>query len=193
MRRNKIFRLFFFIAIGILPFIVFSNEPSDRQIEGYQELLVLWKVDPTWPGLEKLIVKAEEIIGIRPPSISPDDIKISDDLYFQALAIINSLADVDVPKLKEAKRLLEEAIRLNRNNEKAKKLLEEVILKIPPDITIVLPSYLQSEYDKAYDEFVDGNIFLSYEIIKKYETDELMMGYVKFRKLRKLVYIELKL
>lgn len=107
--------------------------------------------------------------------------------------MLNSLTRIDIPKLKEAKSLLENAIKFDPNNEDAKDLLEDVISKIPPDITIVLPSFLKSEYDKAHREFFSGNIFLSYEIIRKYETDELMMGYVDFRKLRELVYKELKL
>ncbi|MBB6480314.1 hypothetical protein [Spirochaeta isovalerica] len=181
------------LLLSLFTFPVISAEPTERQLEGYHELLVLFKIDPAWPGLEDLIHQAEVIIGIAPEEISPENAAKCKELYDEASIILNTLKDEDIITYKSALNLLNEAIKLNPTNKEAKELREEILQKIPSDNDIIISQNLLAEYKKAENEYLTGNIYICLQIIQKYETDETMMSYAPFRKLRQLVYRELGL
>ena len=122
--------------------------------EAYMELKNLEAFAPDYPGLDVAIEEAEYATGIRVRPPDPAKSLRSQELYQQALTIVNSNVRVEFPL---AQALLDEAFSLNPDNRDIILLKESVALSVGGTTTTILSSVDQQKYGEAVGEFNNGN------------------------------------
>lgn len=126
-----------------------------KQQTAYSELLDLYEINPKYPGLSNTIYSIEIALGIRIPPPDPTLKKKSLKLTQEARKTINETRDEIA--LSGALQKLDEAIKLDADNEEAMILKDRVQTIIGGKAVTVLSAESEALYQKAVLELQKGN------------------------------------
>jgi len=130
-----------------------SNYKTRKQ-ESYTELLDLYQMNPSYPGIKTLLYDVEVYLGIRIPPPDPASIRRSDQLTASAKKIYDSNAR---SQFDQAKLQLEEALKLNPDNQTAILLIDRIATALGGSGTAVLSGADEQKYQQAVQELQKGN------------------------------------
>lgn len=125
-----------------------------RKQESYTELLDLYQMNPSYPGIKTLLYDVEIYLGIRIPPPDPAAIRRSDQLTASAKKIYDSSAR---SQFDQARLQLEEAIKLNPDNQSAILLIDRIATASGGSGTAVLSGADEQKYQQAVQELQKGN------------------------------------
>ncbi|MBP3708995.1 MAG: hypothetical protein J6I73_01090 [Treponema sp.] len=137
-----------------------------REQQSYTDLLDLYEINPSYPGLSQLIYNVEIDLGIRQKPQDRTAITRSENLTSQARGIVNS-AGRDEVRLQSALSLLDEAISLNPNNDEALLLKDRIQILIGGRAVIVLSSEDEAKYQSAIVEMQNNNIITANALVEQ--------------------------
>ncbi|HRS04767.1 MAG TPA: hypothetical protein P5336_10395, partial [Treponema sp.] len=152
--------------------------------EGYAELQDLYTINPGYPGLKSIIEKAEIQLGLRLP---PPDLKAiarSNELVAAAKRIIDANTRSQFPV---ALAQLNEALKLNPNNEQAISLKDRIQTDVGGQATAVLSSAAEREYQRAVQELQNGNTIVALAIVEQLLQDPKNKNSTKLVELQKRI------
>jgi hypothetical protein len=137
----------------------------ETQQQAYADLLDLYEINPSYPGLRNLIVQVEIDIGIRPKPIDQAALNRSRSLTSQALSLLDRSGQNEVA-LRQALALVDEAIMLNPNNNDAIILKDRTLSRLGGQTVTVLSGADESEYQRAVREISRGNAIEAKAIVE---------------------------
>jgi hypothetical protein len=130
-----------------------ENYRTERQT-AYGDLLDLYEINPSFPGLKRLVDEVEIYLGVRIPPPDPADVRRSAELARSAQRIY----DANTRSMFEvALGQLDEAIKLNPDNQQAIALKDRVQTAIGGQSIAVLPYEEERLYTQAVQELQKGN------------------------------------
>lgn len=138
---------------------------SKRQ-QAYTDLLDLYEINPSYPGLKQLIYDVEIEIGVRQKPVDNSALVKSKSLSDQAQKIYAS-AGRNEEKLRSALTLLDQAIELNPNNDAAMLLKDRIQTSIGGKAAVVLSSADEAMYQKAIQELQKNNIITANALVEQ--------------------------
>jgi len=130
-----------------------SNYKTAQQ-ESYSDLLDLYAMNPSYPGIKNLLYEVEVYLGIRIPPPDPAAIKRSDQLTAQAKKIYDANAR---SQFDQALLQLDQAIKLNPENQGAIILKDRIATSIGGGAQVVLSGEDEAKYQQAVQELQKGN------------------------------------
>jgi len=130
----------------------------------YSELLDLYEIDPDFPGLKKLVDEVEIYLGIKIPPPDPASIARSNELTRSARRIYdaNSRSVFQV-----ALSQLDEAIRLNPDNQDAIALKDRMQTAVGGQAVSVLSAEDEARYQQAVRELQRGSKITAAAIVEQ--------------------------
>jgi hypothetical protein len=146
---------------------------SAKQQQAYIDLLDLYEINPSYPGLKEFIYKVEIALGIRIPP--PNRVAIANSLRLTSEA--QSLYDknrTDEIVLNQALVKLDEAIKLDGDNEKAAILKDRINTALGGQAIVVLPAAQQAIYQQAIQALQKGNLIEAAAFVAKLWEDPNM-------------------
>ncbi len=138
---------------------------SQRQV-AYTSLLDLYEINPEYPGLKQLIYNIEIEIGVRQKPADKTEIHHSDILTGEAQRIVEE-AGRDEIKLRLALSKVDEAIKLNPDNDDAMLLKDRIQMTIGGTAAVVLTSEDEQKYQQAIQELQKNNIIGANAIVEQ--------------------------
>jgi len=152
--------------------------------EGYAELQDLYTINPAYPGLKAIIEKVEIQLGLRLPPPDPKAIARSNELVAAAKRIIDANTRSQFPV---ALAQLNEALKLNPNNEQAVALKDRIQTDVGGQATVVLSSAAEREYQRAVQELQKGNTIVALAIVEQLLQDPKNKNSTKLVELQKRI------
>ncbi|AEJ19201.1 hypothetical protein [Gracilinema caldarium] len=152
--------------------------------EGYAELQDLYTINPNYPGLKAIIERAEIQLGLRLPPPDPRAIARSNELVAAAKRIIDTNTRSQFPV---ALAQLNEALKLNPNNEQAVALKDRIQTDVGGQATVVLSSAAEREYQRAVQELQNGNTIVALAIVEQLLQDPKNKNSTKLVELQKRI------
>ena len=141
------------------------KNPAKRQ-QAYTDLLDLYEINPSYPGLKQLIYDVEIEIGVRQKPVDNSALVMSKSLSDQAQKIYAS-AGRNEERLRSALSLLDQAIELNPNNDAAMLLKDRIQTTIGGKAAVVLSSADEAMYQKAIQELQKNNIVTANALVEQ--------------------------
>jgi outer membrane protein assembly factor BamD (BamD/ComL family) len=138
----------------------------DTRQRAYADLLDLYEINPSYPGLRNLITQVEIEIGIRARPIDQTALANSRTLTTQAQNLVKSGAQNEVA-LRQALSLVDQAIELNPNNSEAVILKDRILSMLGGQAVTVLSGADESAYQRAIQELQRGNILEAKAIVEQ--------------------------
>jgi hypothetical protein len=141
------------------------KDPSKQQAV-YTEILDLYEINPSYPGLKDFIYNVEIELGIR---VRPPDrtaINKSNSLTKQAEQVFNSGRRNEI-SLNSALQLVNQALEANPDNTDAQILKDRISTALGGTGTAVLPAVAEKKYQQAVQELQKGNILEAYTIVSE--------------------------
>lgn len=139
-----------------LRMVNYANNDSVAR-EAYSDLQDLHEISPDYPGLSDLLYKAELSLGIRAKPIDNSSKIEAQNTALQAQAKLKE-AGRDSVQLAEAKRLANQALALNPDNDIAISVLDEIALRTGSDAAVVLSASDEALYQQAVTQLQSGNV-----------------------------------
>ncbi len=143
------FKLFFSQKVEYIR----ANYRTERQT-AYGDLLDLYEIDPNYPGLKRLLDEVEIYLGVKIPPPDPAAVQRSTELTRSARRIFDantrSMFQVALDQL-------DEAIRLNPDNQQAVALIDRVRTSMGGQSVAVLSAADEAKYQTAVQELQKGN------------------------------------
>ena len=136
--------------------------------EGYAELQDLYTINPSYPGIKTIIEKAEIQLGLRLPPPDPKAIARANELISAAKRIIDANIRSQFPV---ALAQLNEALKLNPNNEQAISLKDRIQTDVGGQATDILSNAAEREYQRAVQELQNGNTIVALSIVQQLLQD----------------------
>jgi hypothetical protein len=133
-------------------------------MEAYADILNLAEINPGYPNMRAIITQAEIDIGIRPPPPNPADITRSRELTASANRILESN---QTAQYAVARAQLDEAIRLNPQNQEAPRVRDRLISRTNVPGNIVLSSQDEADYQRALQELQSGNNLVAFALVER--------------------------
>jgi len=135
-----------------------------RSMEAFADLLNLAEINPRYPNMRAIVNQAEIDIGVRPPPPNPADVAESRDLTAAARRIIDSNNTAQYPI---AMTQLNRAISLNRENQDAPRLRDQLNTRMnnPGGVTLTLED--EASYQRALRELQAGNNLVAYALVER--------------------------
>ena len=152
--------------------------------EGYAELQDLYTINPRYPGLKTIIERAEIQLGLRIPPPDPKAIARSNELVAAAKRIIDANTRSQFPV---ALAQLNEALKLNPNNEQAVALKDRIQTDVGGQATVILSSAAEREYQRAVQELQNGNTIVALAIVEQLLQDPKNKNSTKLVELQKRI------
>lgn len=129
----------------------------ETQTEGYNALVNYYSLDPNYKGLKDTINNIEIELGMKAKPVDNSARARSTRLTQDAQTQYNRAGN-DQNRLNQALRTVNEAIRLNPNNQDAIRLKDRISTKLGGTTTIVLSSQDQALLTRAKNEYQAGRI-----------------------------------
>ena len=130
-----------------------ASYKTDKQ-NSYSDLLDLYQLNPAYPGIKKLVDEVEIYLGIQIPPPDPKSLARSTELTKSAQKIYDANTR---SQFQVALDQLEEAIKLNPNNQTAIALKDRVQTASGGQSVAVLSADDESKYQQAVAELQKGN------------------------------------
>ncbi|OJF77087.1 MAG: hypothetical protein BKP49_02810 [Treponema sp. CETP13] len=142
---------------------------NDRQ-QSYIDLLDLYEINPSYPGLKEDIYNAEITLGIR--VLPPDRTAInkSKNLTKEAETLYNNNRNDEIV-LNQALAKLNEAIELDGDNNDAIILKDRINTALGGQAVAVLPAAQQVIYQQAIQELQKGNVLQAAALVTELWND----------------------
>lgn len=160
-----------------------TNYRSERQT-AYSELLDLYQINPSYPGLSALVTQVEIFLGIRIPPPDPAALARSRELTSQAQRIFDgqnrSLFEVALQQL-------DEAIKLNPDNQVAVNLKDRVQTSIGGQSVAVLSAEDEQRYQQAVQELQRGNTINAAALVQQLMQNPKSRNSAKIQDLKKRI------
>ena len=145
------------------------NKP-DKKFDAYNELSILYEMNPTFPGLEKMLYNMKIDLGLVPKPVDRTNINKSVKLTKDATNVFNR-AGKDEFALKEALKLVNQALEIYPENEEAMILKDRIQISIGGKAVVVLSSEDEYKYQEAVQKMnindTTGAIAIVNELLKK--------------------------
>ncbi len=151
---------------------------------GYSDIADLYTINPNYPGLKAIYEQAQITLGLRLPPTDPKKIADSDNLYRAALKIVQANTRSQFPVALEQ---LNMAIQLNPNNDQAISLKDRIQTDVGGQVAAVLSSYAEEQYQRAVQEFQNGNIITASAIVDQLLQDPKNQRSTKIVELQKRI------
>ena len=137
---------------------------KSKQQTVYAELLDLYEINPSYPGLKDFIYNVEIALGIRvkPPDTSA--LRKSNQLTAQAQKVFDADSRNEI-SLNSALQLVNQALEANPDNTEAQILKDRISTSLGGTGTAVLPASAEKQYQQAVQELQKGNILQAYAIV----------------------------
>lgn len=142
---------------------------KSRPQEAYSELQDLAELNPRYPGLRAIIEKAEIDLGLRLPPPDPKALARSAELSRAARRIVDANLRGQFPVALEQ---LNEALKLDPNNEAAVSLKDRIQTDLGGQATVVLSSASERDYQRAVQELQKGNTIVALAIVEQLLQDD---------------------
>jgi hypothetical protein len=139
---------------------------TGKQQSSYTDLLDLYAIDPSYPGLRQLIYNVEIELGIRQKPVDRTALNKSVILTSEAQHIVDK-AGRDEVKLQSALAKIDEAIRLNPDNDDAMLLKDRIQMSIGGKAAVVLSSEDEAKYQLAITELQNNNIVTANSLVEQ--------------------------
>ncbi|MDX9800577.1 MAG: hypothetical protein RBT69_04485 [Spirochaetia bacterium] len=152
--------------------------------ESYIMLKDLQVINPSWPGINQTIYRAEIKLGIRTPPPDQAKIREAETLYQRAYSIVLSNVRSNYPTALE---YLNRAFELNPDSAKITSLKDRVQSEMGGTTLVVLSSYAQQQYRLAEQEFINGNYYASLAIVEKLLQDNKNRNYSPLIELKRRI------
>lgn len=136
--------------------------------EAFSDLQDLAEINPRFPGIQAAIVRAEIQLGLRLPPPDPRSLARSNELVLAARRIVDSNIRSQFPVALEQ---LNEALKLNPNNEQAVTLKDRIQTDVGGQAAVVLSSAAEREYQRAVQELQRGNTIVALAIVEQLLQD----------------------
>lgn len=136
--------------------------------EAYSDLQDLAEINPRYPGIQAAIERAEIQLGLRLPPPDPAALRRSNELVRSASRIVDENIRAQFPAALEQ---LNEALRLNPNNEQAGLLKDKIQTDVGGQASVVLSSAAEREYQRAVQEYQQGNTIVALSIVEQLLQD----------------------
>lgn len=130
---------------------------SATQIEGYNELMTYYNLDPNYKGLKDTVYNIEIQLGLRERPIDNSAIARARRLTEEARSLYNSAGN-DSDKLNRALDRVKQALALNPNYTTAEQLKDRIETKLGGSAVIVLSSADNALLTRAKNEYQAGRI-----------------------------------
>jgi tetratricopeptide (TPR) repeat protein len=128
----------------------------------------LSEINPRYPGLQTAIAKAEIDLGLRLPPPDTRALQRSTELAASAKRIVDANIRSQFPVALEQ---LNEALKLNPNNEQAVTLKDRIQTDVGGQASVVLTSASEREYQRAVQELQRGNTIVALAIVEQLLQD----------------------
>ena len=139
---------------------------AGKQQSSYTDLLDLYEINPSYPGLKQLIYNVEIDLGIRQKPVDRTALVRSKSLTAEARRIVEA-AGRDEVKLQAALTQVDEAIRLNPDNDEAMLLKDRIQTSIGGKAAVVLSSEDEAKYQQAITEMQNNNIVTANALVEQ--------------------------
>ena len=137
---------------------------KSKQQTVYAELLDLYEINPSYPGLKDFIYNVEIALGIRvkPPDTSA--LRRSTQLTAEAKKVYEADSRNEI-SLNSALQLINQALEANPDNTEAQILKDRISTSLGGTGTAVLPANAEKLYQQAVQELQKGNTLQAYAIV----------------------------
>lgn len=132
--------------------------------QGYSNLLDYYAINPNYKGLKDIIYQVEIDIGIRQKPIDNSSKNKAKDLFFNAKKQFQN-ANENLEKLQNALELVDESLLLNPNDENAKILKDNIIIKMGGTASSSLSIDDERLYNQAIRYLQNNNIIGANQIL----------------------------
>ena len=139
---------------------------AGKQQSAYTDLLDLYEINPSYPGLRQLIYDVEIEIGVRQKPVDRSSLVKSKQLTAEAQKIV-SAAGRDEIKLRQALSRVDEAIRLNPDNDEAMLLKDRIQTSIGGKAAVVLSSEDEAKYQLAVQNLQNNDIVTANALVEQ--------------------------
>lgn len=138
----------------------------DTRRSTYTDLLDLYAIDPSYPGLKQLIYDVEIEIGIRAKPVKRTEVDRSGELVVQARSLFKSAGRGDTDTLRRAMAIIDRAIQMNAENGDALLLKDEISMRLGGNATVVLSSKDLELYNRAVQALNENNILAANDMVE---------------------------
>jgi len=135
-----------------------------RRMEAFADLLNLAEINPRYPNMRAIITQAEIDMQLRPPPPNPADIAQSRELTASAQRILDNN---QTTQFNAAIQQLDQAIRLNPENQDAPRLRDQIVARSNVPSNTVLSREDEAEYQRALRETDARNHFVALAIVEQ--------------------------
>ncbi|MCK9171387.1 MAG: hypothetical protein M0P01_13320, partial [Treponema sp.] len=139
---------------------------TGKQQLSYTDLLDLYAINPSYPGLKQLIYNVEIDLGIRQKPVDRKALNLSKVLTAEALRMVDA-AGRDEVKLQSALSKVDEAIKLNPGNDDAMLLKDRIQTSIGGKAAVVLSSEDEAKYQQAITELQNNDIVTANTLVEQ--------------------------
>jgi hypothetical protein len=140
------------------------RSPETRR-RAYTDLLDLYEINPSYPGLRNLIAQVEIDIGIRARPVDQSALATSKTLTAQAQSL--AAGGQNEVTLRQALSIVDRAIALNPDNNDAVILKDRILSMLGSQTVTVLSDADESAYQRAIQELQRGNVFEAKAIVEQ--------------------------
>lgn len=158
----------------------YRSEPQ----KAYSELLDLYKLDPAYPGIKRLVDEIEVYLGIQIPPPDPKALARSSELTRSAQKIYDantrSMFQIALDQL-------DEAIKLNPDNQNAIALKDRVQTAIGGQSVAVLSGNDEAKYQQAVLELQKGNKITASALVEQLLQNPKSRNSAKIQDLKKRI------
>lgn len=163
---------------------MFKN--SETRQTGYTTICDYYDIDPNYKGLADIKEQMEYDIGIKQRPVDRSAITRSQRLTQQAQTIFNN-AGTNETRLRQALDLVDQAIALNRNNNSAMILKDNITLKIGGNASAILSTEDENLYLQAVSLLQNNDVFGADTIVNQLLTKPQNANSKKIRDLKKRI------
>lgn len=135
----------------------FTNKDASIKQNAYTDMLDLYEINPKYPGLQNDIYNAEIALGIRLPPPDPNALRKSKNLTTDAQKILSKANPTEI-ELNTALAQLNEALRLDPNNQTAMQTKDRIASLTGGTVSVVLSAADEASYQKAIQKLQNGDV-----------------------------------
>ncbi len=161
------FNTMFAEKISALKKINYSRKDT-QALEGYNDLLDLYEINPNYSGLGSLISSVEMDLGMKARPVAQVDVSQAQELARQAQQLLNQ-AGRDENLLAQARAKANAALAINENNTLAYQVLDEISLRSGGQSAVILSAADEELYQSAVRDLQNDNVFAA-----KQKIDQLL-------------------
>lgn len=167
----------------------YSTRNSMAQ-ESYSNLLDLYEMNGSYPGLKNIIESAEYSLGLKQKPADKSVLAKAEKLAQESQDLLNK-AGRDTILLEQAKTKAQSAIEIDPENSKAIRVLDEIALRTGQQSAVVLSASDEALYQSALADLQKNKVFDANSKLTKLLQNEANSRSAKILKLKKRIEAQL--